>query len=128
MKITARLYENIIREHLGMYRQMVFLSGPRQVGKTTLVQHVTASRKTVFLNFDIPFDLARFKAAAVLPPVEGLKTLGSPDCLVLDEAQREPEAARIVKGWYDAHLPVKIVLLSDIFRIESTQLLYPGFL
>ena len=26
MRTTARLYENIIREHLGMYRQMVFLS------------------------------------------------------------------------------------------------------
>ena len=93
--------------------KVVILTGARQVGKTTLVQHVTASRKTVFLNFDIPFDLARFKAAAVLPPVEGLKTLGSPECLVLDEAQREPEAARIVKGWYDAHLPVKIVLLGS---------------
>ncbi|MBO4630776.1 MAG: AAA family ATPase, partial [Lentisphaeria bacterium] len=93
--------------------KVVILTGARQVGKTTLVQHVLTSERTVMLNFDIPFDLARFKAAAVLPPADGLKTLGSPDCLVLDEAQREPEAARIVKGWYDAHLPVKIILLGS---------------
>ena len=93
--------------------KVIIVTGARQVGKTTLVRHMTKSEKAVFLNFDIPFDLARFKAASVLPPADGLKTLGSPDCLVLDEVQREPEAIRIVKGWYDAHLPVKMILLGS---------------
>ena len=48
MRTTARLYENIIREHLGMYRQMVFLSGPRQVGKTTLAKGFA----TDYLNWE----------------------------------------------------------------------------
>ena len=30
-----RVYELILSQHLDRYRQMVFLSGPRQVGKTT---------------------------------------------------------------------------------------------
>lgn len=30
-----RLYEILLEEHLSHHRQMVFLSGPRQVGKTT---------------------------------------------------------------------------------------------
>ena len=38
-----RIYEAIVEEHLGKYSQMVFLSGPRQVGKTT-VGEVFASR------------------------------------------------------------------------------------
>jgi predicted AAA+ superfamily ATPase len=31
-----RLYEAIIREHLAEHQQMLFLAGPRQVGKSTL--------------------------------------------------------------------------------------------
>ena len=38
MENVKRLYENIIGEHLDMFRQMVFLSGPRQVGKTTIAK------------------------------------------------------------------------------------------
>ncbi len=87
--------------------------GARQVGKTTLVNEALKSQNMLLLNFDVPFDVARFKAASVLPPIDGLKSLGSPEYLVIDEAQREPETARIVKGWYDSKLPVRIVLLGS---------------
>ena len=91
----------------------ILVTGARQVGKTTLVQQVLDSRRVTMLNFDVPFDAARFKAAAVLPPADGLKTLGDPEYLVIDEAQREPDTARIVKGWHDSKLPVKIILLGS---------------
>ncbi|MBO4304091.1 MAG: ATP-binding protein [Lentisphaeria bacterium] len=93
--------------------KVVILTGARQVGKTTLIRHVLSSKRVTMLNFDVPFDLARFKAASALPPGEGLKSLGDPEFLVIDEAQRDPETARIVKGWYDSGLPVKIVLLGS---------------
>jgi len=87
--------------------------GARQVGKTTLVEHLIGERAALFLNFDVEVDKARFRAAAALPPADGLRTLGNPPLLVIDEAQRLPEAARIVKGWHDARLPVKILLLGS---------------
>lgn len=31
-----RIYTDIILQHLEKYQQMVFLAGPRQVGKTTI--------------------------------------------------------------------------------------------
>ncbi len=93
--------------------KIAIVVGARQVGKTTLVREALKSKKMLMLNFDVPFDIARFKAAAVLPPPDGLKSLGSPDYLVIDEAQREPDTARVVKGWYDVNLPVKIVLLGS---------------
>ena len=31
-----RSYSSVLTEHLGQYRQMIFVVGPRQVGKTTL--------------------------------------------------------------------------------------------
>ena len=43
-----RIYQTILEEHLSKYRQMVFLSGPRQVGKTT----VARSASTEYLNWD----------------------------------------------------------------------------
>jgi len=93
--------------------KVVIVLGARQVGKTTLVEHVLAGRKALFLNFDVEIDKRRFLAAAALSPAEGLKSLGSPDVLVVDEAQRLPESARVVKGWHDARLSVKMLLLGS---------------
>ena len=87
--------------------------GARQVGKTTLVEHVLQGRRALFLNFDVEVDKARFRAAAALPPADALRALGSPPVLVIDEAQRLPEASRIVKGWHDARLPLKVLLLGS---------------
>lgn len=87
--------------------------GARQVGKTTLVEHCLAGEQALFLNFDVEIDKQRFLAATALAPKEGLASLGNPKVLVIDEAQRLPEAARLVKGWHDVHLPVKILLLGS---------------
>lgn len=87
--------------------------GARQVGKTTLVEHVLAEQAAVFLNFDVEVDKARFQAAAALSPSDGLRSLGNPPVLVIDEAQRLPETSRIIKGWHDARLPAKFLLLGS---------------
>jgi uncharacterized protein len=87
--------------------------GARQVGKTTLVEHVLTGQPAVFLNFDVDVDKARFQAAATLAPIDGLRSLGSPPVLVIDEAQRLPGTSRIIKGWHDSRLPVKILLLGS---------------
>jgi predicted AAA+ superfamily ATPase len=94
-------------------RKIVIVLGARQVGKTTLVQQVLAVRKVVSLNFDIEIDKLQFQAAASLSPVDALQSLGNPEYLVVDEAQRLSQTGRIVKGWYDASLPVKILLLGS---------------
>lgn len=87
--------------------------GARQVGKSTLVEHALAGQPVAFLNFDVELDKARFQAAASLSPVDALRSLGNPPVLVIDEAQRLPETSRIIKGWYDARLPAKLLLLGS---------------
>ena len=87
--------------------------GARQVGKTTLVEHVLAGQPAVFLNFDVEVDKALFHGAAALSPGEGLRSLGNPSVLVIDEAQRLPATSRVIKGWYDARLPAKFLLLGS---------------
>ncbi len=46
MRIIRRLYDALLEEHLATYRQMVFVSGPRQVGKTTLLGHLVGEDRT----------------------------------------------------------------------------------
>lgn len=87
--------------------------GARQVGKTTLVEHVLGGRSTAFLNMDVEVDKSRFLAAASLSPRDGLRSLGSPEVLVVDEAQRLPETSRIIKGWHDSRVAAKVVLLGS---------------
>jgi predicted AAA+ superfamily ATPase len=107
-----RIAENNIKTMLASGKVGIVL-GARQVGKTTLVEHVLAGSKAVFLNFDIEIDKQRFLASASLPPGDAMKSLGSPEVLVVDEAQRLPETGRIVKGWHDTRVPVRILLLGS---------------
>ena len=107
-----RQAENNLRQALASGKVTLVL-GARQVGKTTLVEQVLQGEDARFLNFDVEIDKARFLAAASLAPAEALRTLGAPQVLVLDEAQRLPETARIVKGWHDAKAPTRLLLLGS---------------
>ena len=107
-----RVAEQQLKEILADDKVGIIL-GARQVGKTTLVEHVLEGQSAAFLNFDIEVDKARFLAAAALAPVDSLRALGNPPVLVIDEAQRLPESSRIIKGWHDAHLPSKFLLLGS---------------
>ena len=107
-----RIAERRLKEILSGDKVALIL-GARQVGKTTLVEHSLVGQPAEFLNFDIEVDKARFLAAAALSPSEGMRYLGNPAVLVIDEAQRLPEAARIIKGWHDARVPAKFLLLGS---------------
>lgn len=93
--------------------KVLLLLGARQVGKTTLLEHVLQARPGELLNMDIEVDRARLISAAKLEPREALRSLTTGDVLVIDEAQRVPHIGRICKGWYDARVPTKIILLGS---------------
>ena len=93
--------------------KIVILLGARQVGKTTMLEPFIQNAKGLLLNCDITVDKNRLMAASTLAPDEAMKFLGSPSLIVIDEAQNLPDIGRIVKGWYDAHVATKIVLLGS---------------
>ena len=45
-------------EIIGEYPAVGIL-GPRQVGKTTLAKHIAASRKSIYLDLELPDDRAK---------------------------------------------------------------------
>ena len=49
-----RVYELLVCDHFAHNRQMAFLSGPRQVGKTTLANALLPKAK--YYNYDWPND------------------------------------------------------------------------
>lgn len=93
--------------------KVILLLGPRQVGKTTLVEPLIREQGGLLLNCDIQVDRTRLLAAASLSPNEAMGMLGNPRLLVIDEAQNVPEVGRIVKGWYDARVSTKFILLGS---------------
>ena len=48
-----RLYQKLLEEWLVTYNKMVFLSGPRQVGKTTIAKLYNESiSNAIYLNWE----------------------------------------------------------------------------
>lgn len=93
--------------------KVLMLLGARQVGKTTMMERIMAGTGGVIYNMDIEVDKARLISAAHQSPLQAMESLGVRRLFVIDEAQRAPEVGRLVKGWYDAKIPVKIVLLGS---------------
>lgn len=52
MNDRRRIYDSILETHLETHRQMAFVSGPRQVGKTTVCRHGAES----YFNWDAADD------------------------------------------------------------------------
>lgn len=44
-----RYYEKFLSEHFSKYRQMLFIMGPHQVGKTTISKHLAQENKKFYL-------------------------------------------------------------------------------
>ncbi|MEX0650266.1 MAG: ATP-binding protein [Candidatus Andersenbacteria bacterium] len=107
-----RLLEEELKKSFDTSKVLLLL-GARQVGKTTLVEHALSERRGALLNMDIEVDRARFVAAAQLAPQDAIRALGGEDVLVIDEAHRVADVGRICKGWYDAHVTTKIILLGS---------------
>lgn len=101
MKNFTRLYENVIREHFSLYRQMVFLSGPRQVGKTTLARHFA----TDYLNWEEKQTrlLVLKGAKAVGNELALNERLGSGKILAFDEIHRYSKWKTFLKGFFDIY-------------------------
>lgn len=101
MKNFTRLYENVIREHFSLYRQMVFLSGPRQVGKTTLARHFA----TDYLNWEEKQTrlLVLKGAKAVGNELALNERLGSGKILAFDEIHRYSKWKTFLTGFFDIY-------------------------
>ena len=104
-----RSYSLIIKEHFKHYRQMVFIAGPRQVGKTTLCQGIG----TDYINWDNQ----RHRQLIIKGPESVANELGlnllqeKERILVFDEIHKYSRWKVFLKGFFDMYsMHVKIIV------------------
>jgi len=121
-----RIYTAILREHFETHRQMAFLSGPRQVGKTWVAKSVG----NAYFNWDNTGDRRQLlRGPAALAELLGLDRLrAKPQVAVLDELHKYPKWKTLLKGFFDtygdrAHLLVTGSSRMDIFRRGGDSLM-----
>ena len=101
MKNYPRIYQTIIEGHLKAYRQMVFVSGPRQVGKTTICEALAST----YLSWDDE-DVRRAIQAGqrtVADKYELDVASESTRVVVYDEIHKYSKWKRFLKGFYDLY-------------------------
>ena len=105
-----RYLEEIIRKDLA--EKMVFLGGPRQVGKTTLALTLLENgdeRHPAYLNWD-DLQSRRMLLGGALPGVEPL--------VILDEVHKFKGWRNLVKGFYDMNKSRRQFLITGSARLD----------
>lgn len=116
MNYLPRQYDPLIKNHLSQYRQMVFVSGARQVGKTTICR----SQGTVYLNWEnethrdlILAGPAAVAAHAGLPEIQS-----SLPVLVFDEIHKYKNWKRFLKGFFDTYENQCRIIVTGSSRLD----------
>ncbi|HMV42730.1 MAG TPA: AAA family ATPase [Leptospiraceae bacterium] len=105
MKNTRGLSEQIKTD---LETKMVFLGGPRQVGKTTLAKSFIKSEKQ-YLNWDFLEDRKIIKDHKIDPNLK---------LIVLDEVHKYVRWRTLVKGFYDKYKESLSILVTGSARLD----------
>jgi uncharacterized protein len=111
-----RFYDALIAKHLAAYRQMAFISGPRQVGKTTTARHLSSS----YLDWDNPAHRRLIAAGAeVVAAHVGLDRLHDRlPVLALDEIHKYGRWKNWLKGFFDIYADQCRVMVTGSSRLD----------
>lgn len=118
MKSKIRVYESILEEHLNSHRQMAFVSGPRQVGKTTCCRALASN----YLNWD---NLDHRDQILAGPKSVMEKWLPSPKLgakvpvLLFDELRKFPRWKELLKGVFDTYPDDVQILVTGSSRLDT---------
>lgn len=106
MKTITRYITKQIEKDLK--QKMVFIGGPRQVGKTTLATHLKDFNKEGYLNWDIPEQRERILKGEW--PVQKL--------WVFDEIHKYHSWRNVLKGLYDQYGSTHQILVTGSARLN----------
>lgn len=116
-----RLYEQLIQHHFLENRQMVFLAGPRQVGKTTLSKMIGQSvSHFYYLNWDNT-DHQRIILAGPAQVVAyfNIQTMTeSPGIIIFDELHKYSRWKQFLKGFFDTYGDLIKILVTGSAKLD----------
>ena len=90
--------------------KLVFIGGPRQVGKTTLALEILQKQPgaPAYLNWDIPDDRSRILSGEIPPD----------KLIVFDEIHKYARWRDLLKGFYDEYSPERTALVTGSARLD----------
>lgn len=101
-----RLYEQIIQEHIAEHQQMLFLAGPRQVGKSTICLYAQKfTDRFLYLNWDNTEHrkIILLGEKSILPLIKFDTLSTSKPLIVFDEIHKFKGWKNYLKGFYDLY-------------------------
>lgn len=130
-----RLYDQLIQNHCAQFQQMLFLAGPRQVGKTTIAKHIEKQASTYhYLNWDIEDDKELIlRGSKQLGEYFKLNQLQEKPVIVFDEIHKYANWKNFLKGFIDqykgkAHILVTGSSKLNVYRKGADSLMGRYFL
>ena len=126
-----RVYHDLIARHLTQFRQMVFLMGPRQVGKTTLsFSFLNKSENGYYYTWDrLDHRLIMLDGPEAIAKQSGLANVTElKPILVFDEIHKYKRWKLLLKGFFDTfEKRVKIIVTGsaklDIYKKGGDSLM-----
>ena len=113
-KLIKREIFTEIKNHLNK-KQISLITGPRQVGKTTLMNELKNflelnNKKTCFLSLDFEKDKKFFVSQHSLIQKLELEFGKKKGYVFIDEIQKKENSGVFLKGLYDMNLPYKFII------------------
>lgn len=111
-----RIYDQLLASHLRSHRQMAFVSGPRQVGKTTTCRGLGSTY--------LSWDSADHRRTIQQGPAEVARSAGLHElsartpCVVFDELHKHPRWKSFLKGFFDTYEDSARVLVTGSSRLD----------
>ena len=112
-----RIYQTVLRDHFSQGREALFLSGARQVGKTTISTSFQKDYETsAYLNWDNIDDRARMLSNDI--PLLDMPYLANP-LIIFDEIHKYKEWKNFLKGLFDKHKDHTDFLVTGSARLDT---------
>lgn len=121
MHNLKRVYESVVEEHLDQHRQMLFLVGPRQVGKTTTSLEVSRPyKKHFYFNWDAQEDRLKIvEGPESVAKAMRLDTIqDSMPVVVFDELHKYGKWKIFLKGFFDKYSHKAHILVTGSARLD----------
>lgn len=116
MRARARLYDAMLAEHLAAHRQMAFVSGPRQVGKTTTSRH----HADLYTNWDNADDREQILAGPerLVERFRLNRLTETVATLLFDELHKYPRWKPFLKGFFDTYADRVRIIVTGSSRMN----------
>lgn len=116
MKPIKRFYDTVLSEHVTTQRQMAFVSGPRQVGKTTTCRNLSQA----YFNWDNTDDRSQIvKGPAFLAEqLELGKLHKNPPVALFDELHKFKRWKQFLKGFFDTYADRLHIIVTGSSRMD----------